>query len=78
MKGICLFIFCMIIFTQVSAQVISDPLPAYNKQLAERWSGEYMQVSQYRVKGSPYFLGKAFPWILKFEDGNTKKRSDYL
>lgn len=72
MKGICLFIFCMIIFTQVFAQVISDPLPAYNKQLAERWSGEYMQVSQYRVKGSPYFLGKAFPGILKFEDGNTK------
>jgi len=59
----------MNIFTQASAQIISDPLPAYNKQLAERWAGEYMQVSQYRVKGSPYLLGKAFPGTLKFDDG---------
>ena len=72
MKGIFVFLFCMNIFTHVCAQIISDPLPTYNKNLAERWSGEYMQVSQYRVKGSPYFLGQSFPGILKFEDGNTK------
>jgi hypothetical protein len=72
MKGSCLFIFCISIFSQVFAQVIVDPLPTYNKHLAERWSGEYMQVSQYRVKGSPYLLGKAFPGTLKFADGNTK------
>ena len=69
MKGSWVFVFCMNIFSQLSAQIIADPLPAYNKQLAERWAGEYMQVSQYRVKGSPYLLGKAFPGTLKFNDG---------
>lgn len=72
MKGSCLFIFCISIFSPVFAQVIVDPLAAYNKHLAERWSGEYMQVSQYRVKGSPFFLGAAFPGTLKFHNGNTK------
>ncbi|HEX6168199.1 MAG TPA: hypothetical protein VFZ33_00805 [Chitinophagaceae bacterium] len=72
MKVSCLFIFCISIFSQVFAQVIVDPLPTYNKHLAERWTGTYMQVSQYRVKGSPYFLGAAFPGILKFDDGNTR------
>ncbi|HJS54435.1 MAG TPA: hypothetical protein VJ765_07830 [Chitinophagaceae bacterium] len=72
MKRYYLFIFCAGTFIQTSAQQIPDPLAAYNKNLAERWSGEYMQVSQYRVKGSPYFLGKAFPGTLKFADGKTK------
>jgi len=69
MKKYFLFIFCAGAFTQTFAQQIPDPLAAYNKNLAERWSGEYMQLSQYKVKGSPYFLGKAFPGILKFADG---------
>ena len=72
MKKNYLFIFCAGIFIQASAQQIPDPLAAYNKNLAERWSGEYMQISQYRVKGSPYFLGKAYPGILKFADGRTR------
>jgi hypothetical protein len=67
-----LFIFCACTFIQTSAQQIPDPLASYNKNLVERWSGEYMQVSQYKVKGSPYFLGQAFPGILKFADGKTK------
>jgi hypothetical protein len=71
-KGYYLFIFCAVTFIQTSAQQIPDPLMAYNKHLAERWSGDYMQISQYKVKGSPYFLGKAFPGILKFADGKTK------
>ena len=69
MKKNYLFIFCAGIFIQTCAQQIPDPLAAYNKNLAERWSGEYMQISQYKVKGSPYFLGKAFPGILEFADG---------
>ena len=69
MKKYYLIIFCAFTFMQTSAQQIPDPLAAYNKNLAERWSGEYMQISQYKVKGSPYFLGKAYPGILKFADG---------
>ncbi len=72
MKKYYLIIFGAFIFIQTSAQQLPDPLAAYNKNLAERWSGEYMQISQYRVKGSPYFLGRAFPGILKFADGTTK------
>ena len=68
----CLPVGLMFIALNATSQVIPDPISTYNKHLAERWSGEYMQVSQYRVKGSPYFLGKAFPGTLKFADGNTQ------
>ena len=72
MKKYYLFIFCAGTFIRTFAQQPPDPLAAYNKNLAESWSGEYMQISQYKVKGSPYFLGKAFPGILRFSDGKTK------
>ncbi|HEX6848198.1 MAG TPA: hypothetical protein VF144_14550, partial [Chitinophagaceae bacterium] len=67
----CLPVGFMFIALNTKSQVIPDPLSTYNKHLAERWSGEYMQVSQYKVKGSPYLLGKAFPGTVKFADGNT-------
>lgn len=72
MKSFFLITLFIITTDVLTAQVIPDPLTTYNKYLVERWSGEYMQISQYKVKGSPYFLGKAFPGILKFKDGSTK------
>ena len=41
-------------------QAQPDPLGSFNKHVIEQWTEQYLQVSQYRVKGSPYLLGESF------------------
>jgi len=70
----------VLIALNASSQIGPDPLQAYNKNLAERWNGQYIQVSQYRVKGSPFFGSDAFPGQITYADGRvvsyTKIRYD--
>ena len=50
----------LIIFAFFSALMVNaqpDPIGNFNKHVIEKWTHEYIRVSQYRVKGSPYLLG---------------------
>lgn len=48
-----------------------DPVGDFNRHIASNWNGNYIRVSQYRVKGSPYFLGDSFPGIIRFKGGKV-------
>ena len=37
-----------------------DPVGNFNKHVIEKWTHDYIRVSQYRVKGSPFLLGESF------------------
>lgn len=56
----------------VFAQV--DPVANFNRHIAANWSGQYVRVSQYQVRGSLYFLGEFFPGMIVYKNG--KKISD--
>lgn len=51
----------------VSAQ--PDPIGNFNKHVIEKWTHEYIRVSQYRVKGSPYLLGESFNGDIAMKTG---------
>lgn len=62
------FLFCLILIaTRSFAQV--DPVGQFNKHIVENWKGEYVRISQYRVKGTPYLFGESFPGTLVFKGG---------
>ena len=46
-----------------------DPIGGFNKHVIEKWSHEYIRVSQYRVKGSPYLLGEPFDGSIEMKSG---------
>jgi hypothetical protein len=46
-----------------------DPIGNFNKHVIEKWSHEYIRVSQYRVKGSPYLLGEPFDGSIEMKSG---------
>ena len=58
-----------LISLQSSAQV--DPVGDFNRHTIANWKGDYIRVSQYRVKGTPYFLGESFPGTISYKDGKT-------
>jgi len=59
--------FLILIATRSFAQV--DPVGQFNKHIVENWKGEYIRISQYRVKGTPYLLGESFPGTLTYKGG---------
>ena len=52
----------LIIFLGLGISVVAqpDPLGVFNKHVIEKWTEEYIHISQYLVKGSPYLLGESF------------------
>ena len=46
-----------------------DPIGNFNKHVIEKWTHEYIRVSQYRVKGSPYLLGESFNGDITMKTG---------
>lgn len=44
-----------------------DPIRDFNKHVLEQWAEQYIQVSQYRVKGSPYLLGESFEGQISYK-----------
>lgn len=55
-----------------------DPVGDFNRHIAEKWSGEYIRISQYQVKGTPYFLGESFPGSITYEGNSTLKDKKLL
>ena len=62
--------------TSTFAQV--DPVGNFNKHVVEQWTGDYVRIGQWKVKGSPYFLGEPFPGILNYTDGKSAKSDKIL
>ena len=62
--------FLILLFSStVFAQV--DPVGDFNRHSIANWKGEYIRISQYRVKGTPYYLGESFPGTISYKDGKT-------
>ena len=62
----------LIIFAFFSALMVNaqpDPIGNFNKHVIEKWTHEYIRVSQYRVKGSPYLLGDSFNGDITMKTG---------
>jgi len=62
----------LIIFAFFSALMVNaqpDPIGNFNKHVIEKWTHEYIRVSQYRVKGSPYLLGDSFSGDITMKTG---------
>jgi hypothetical protein len=60
MKIISPLFLIVVVATSVSAQQASyfDPAQAYNKLLVEKNNGTYMQISNYKVVGTPFLFGE--------------------
>jgi hypothetical protein len=54
------FGFIFILIASLSATAQPDAIGDFNKHVIEKWTEDYIRVSQYRVKGSPYLLGESF------------------
>jgi hypothetical protein len=63
---------CLIsIFCSLYAKAQIDPIRDFNKHVIENWTGEAIRISQYMVKGSPYFLGEAFTGSIRYKGGRV-------
>jgi hypothetical protein len=62
-------IFLLLIAFANSLQAQTDAIGDFNKHVIEKWTEDYIRVSQYRVKGSPYMLGESFDGQLTMKTG---------
>jgi hypothetical protein len=76
MKEYCFVLFLVMLFNQSFAQ--PDPVGAFNRHIAANWTGEYVRISQYRVKGTPYLLGESFPGAITYKGGKTADNNKIL
>lgn len=76
MKKTSLLAFVILAATQTFAQV--DPVGNFNRHIVEQWTGDYVRVGQFKVKGTPYFLGEPFPGTITYTDGKTAKSNQIL
>lgn len=60
-------VFCVLIANLVLAQ--TNTVGEFNRFIAQNWTGEYLRIGQYKVKGSPYLLGESFPGTLTYKGG---------
>ena len=47
----------------------TDAIGDFNKHVIEKWSEDFIRISQYKVKGSPYLLGESFDGSLTVKSG---------
>lgn len=71
-------LFALVVLTTNSAFAQVDPVGSFNKHIVEQWTGDYIRVGNYKVKGSPYFLGEPFPGTLTYTDGKSAKSQQVL
>lgn len=65
------FIFLLLLlFVNVKGNAQVDPVGNFNRHVFETWNGDYIRIGQYRVKGSPYFMGTSYNGVLHFTNGN--------
>ena len=57
------------VFGTLMVNAQPDPIGNFNKHVIEKWTHDYIRVSQYRVKGSPYLLGDSFSGDITMKSG---------
>lgn len=62
----------------VDVQAQSNTLGEFNKHVVEKWANDYIRISRYRVKGSPFLLGESFPGNITYVDGSEMKKINVL
>jgi hypothetical protein len=58
-----------LILTSFLVKAQPDAIGDFNKHVIEKWTEDYIRVSQYRVKGSPYLLGESFDGEITMRTG---------
>jgi hypothetical protein len=76
MRKVFLSFLLLTILNQVFAQV--DPVGNFNRHIAANWVGEYIRISQYRVKGTPYLLGESFAGVITYKSGKASANNKIL
>ena len=61
----------LLLLSAISAHAQLGYITQYHKKMLETWAGEYIHISQYKVKGTPYLMGEAFPGTVKYRGGGT-------
>lgn len=56
----------------------TDPVGSFNRHVFESWKGEYIRIGPYKVKGTPYLLGRSFPGSITYNDGKSYKDTKIL
>jgi hypothetical protein len=59
----------LLFFNQSIAQL--NAVGIYNDQVVQNWSGEYIRIGPYQVKGSPFLLGQSFPGSITYKGGKV-------
>ena len=62
----------------IDAHAQTNTLGEFNKHVVEKWANDYIRVSRYRVKGSPFLLGESFPGNITYVDGSEMKKINVL
>ena len=63
------FLFLFAVLSSLISRAQPDPIGNFNKHVIEKWTHDYIRVSQYRVKGSPYLLGDSFSGDITMKTG---------
>jgi hypothetical protein len=67
MKSLLCFLVLHFVFNSAHSQ--TDAIGDFNKHVIEKWSEDFIRISQYKVKGSPYLLGESFDGALTVKSG---------
>lgn len=59
----------LLLFVCLIGKSQPDPVGSFNKHVIEQWTEQYIQISQYKVKGSPYLLGEPFDGQITMKSG---------
>lgn len=66
-KILCVSIIAVVLFKDSFAQ--PNTLGEFNKFIAQNWSGEYLRIGQYKVRGTPFLFGESFQGTIKYQGG---------
>jgi len=67
MKSLVCILILFFSFNAANSQ--TDAIGDFNKHVIEKWSEDFIRISQYKVKGSPYLLGESFDGSLTVKSG---------
>jgi len=63
------FVFAALVFS-LPAISQTNTVGEFNRFIAQNWTGDYIRIGQYKVKGTPYLLGESFPGTLTYKGGS--------
>lgn len=55
-----------------------DAIGTFNRYVIETWSGQYVRIGNYKVKGSPFLFGESFPGKVRLMGSNVSQPAKVL